>query len=166
MKTSIARCSCGSVELEASGPPITSTVCYCDTCQLGSRQIEQLPNAAPILGPDGGTAYMLYRKDRVVTTKGAALLKGYRIDETSATSRVVATCCNAAMLMRLADEMHWIPVFRARFQGELPPLEWRICTKFKPENAVIPTDVPSSAMYPAGVMWKLLTSKLAMLLGR
>jgi len=60
-----ASCSCGSVELEAVGAPIASVVCYCDDCQEGSRQIEALPNARPVQDPDGGTAYVLYRKDRV-----------------------------------------------------------------------------------------------------
>ena len=68
-----ARCSCGSVEIEALGAPITSAVCYCDSCQAGAREIEALPNAAPVLGPDGGTAYILYRKDRVKYAKGASL---------------------------------------------------------------------------------------------
>ena len=161
-----ARCSCGNVEIEAFGPPMMSVVCYCDSCQAGSRQIEALTNALPILGPDGGTAYILYRKDRIQYSKGAELLKGYQIEEHSTTSRVVATCCNSAMVMRFDDAKHWVPVYRARFPGDLPPLQWRICTKFKPEHAEIPTDVPSSAMYPAGFMWKLLTSKMAMLFGR
>ena len=159
----IACCSCGSVEIEALGTPITSAVCYCDSCQEGSREIETLVNAGPVLGPDGGTAYILYRKDRINYSKGAELLKCYKIDEKSATSRVVATCCNSPMVMRFDDAKHWVPVYRARFQGDVPPLEWRICTKFKPENADIPMDIPSSAMYPAGFMWKLLTSKLSML---
>jgi hypothetical protein len=34
-----ASCACGSVELEASGAPITSVVCYCDDCQEGSVDI-------------------------------------------------------------------------------------------------------------------------------
>ena len=161
-----ARCSCGSVEIEAFGTPITSAVCYCDSCQEGSRQIETLTNAVPVLGPDGGTAYVLYRKDRITYSKGAELLKGYKIDEKSTTSRVVATCCNSAMVMRFDDARHWVPVYRARFQGDIPPLQWRICTKFKPENAVLPTDIPSSTMYPAGLGWKLLTSKLSMLFSR
>jgi hypothetical protein len=161
-----ARCSCGSVEIEAFGTPITSVVCYCDSCQKGSRQIEELTNAVPILGPDGGTAYVLYRKDRVKYSKGAELLKGYEIEEKSTTSRVVATCCNSAMVMRFDDGKHWVPVYRARFLGDMPPLQWRICTKFKPENAAVPTDVPSSVMYPAGFMWKLLASKLSMLFSR
>ena len=162
----IARCSCGNVEIETFGVSIASAICYCDTCQEGSRQIEALPNAAPILGTDGGTAYILYRKDRITYAKGADLLKGYRIEEGSTTSRVIATCCNAAMVMRFDDAKHWVPVYRARFQSDAPPVQWRICTKFKPEHAEIPTDVPSSAMYPAGFMWKLLASRLSMLLGR
>lgn len=159
----IARCACGSVEIEALGTPITSVVCYCDSCQEGSRQIEGLTNAVPILGPDGGTAYILYRKDRIQYSKGAELLQGHKIEENSTTSRVVATCCNSAMVMRFDDAKHWVPVYRARFQGDVPPLQWRICTKFMPANAVLPTDVPSSAMYPAGFMWKLLSSRLSML---
>jgi hypothetical protein len=161
-----ARCSCGSVEIEAFGTPITSAVCYCDSCQEGSRQIEALAKAVRILGPDGGTPYVLYRKDRIKYSMGAELLKDYKIEAKSTTNRVVATCCNSAMVMRFDDAKHWVPVYRARFQGDLPPLQWRICTKFKPENAGIPTDIPSSAMYPAGFVWKLLTSKLSMLFGR
>jgi len=161
-----ARCSCGSVEIEAFGTPITSVVCYCDTCQEGSRQIEALTNAAPILSADGGTAYILYRKDRIKYAKGTELLKAIKLDERSTTSRVVAVCCNSALVMRFDDVKHWVPVYRARFQGDLPPVQWRICTKFKPENAQIPADVPSSAMYPAGFIWKLLASKLSMLFGR
>jgi hypothetical protein len=151
------------VEIEAFGAPITSVVCYCGSCQEGSHQIEELTNAPSIVGPDGGTAYILYRKDRVKYSKGADLLKGYKIEDTSTTSRVVAACCGSAMVMRFDDAKHWVPVYRARFQDDMPPVQWRICTKFKPENAIIPTDVPSSTMYPAGFMWKLLTSRIAML---
>ena len=162
----IARCSCGSVEIETFGTPITSVVCCCDSCQEGSRQIEALPNAFPILGPDAGTAYILYRKDRVNYAKGADLLKGYKLEERSTTSRIVATCCNSAMVMRFDDAKHWVPVYRARFLGDLPPVRWRICTKYKPESARISTDIPSSAMYPAGFIWKLVASRIAMLFGR
>lgn len=162
----IARCSCGKVAIEVLGAPIASCVCYCDTCQKGSRQIEALPAAAPILSSDGGTAYILYRKDRIKYSKGAELLKGYKVDAESPTSRVVASCCNAAMIMRLDDALHWVPIYRDRLDGGMPPLQYRICTKYKPPGAEIPNDVPSAAMYPPGLMWKLLRSKIAMLLGR
>lgn len=162
----IARCACGSVEFEAVGTPITSLVCYCDDCQEGFRQLEALPNAGPVQDADSGTAYVLYRTDRVKHSRGAQLLRGHKINEKSATSRVVATCCNSAMVMKFDDSRHWVPMYRARFQGDIPPLQWRICTKFKPENVKVPNDVPSSAMYPLGFMAKLVTSNIAMLLHR
>jgi hypothetical protein len=94
-----ARCSCGSVELEAIGAPIMSAACYCDDCQEGARQIEALPNARPVRDPDGGTPYLLYPKDRVNCSRGAEFLQAYKIKEKSATNRVVATCCNSAMFL-------------------------------------------------------------------
>jgi hypothetical protein len=161
-----ARCACGSAEIEAFGDPITSAACYCDSCQEGSRQIEAATGSTPIAGPDGGTEYVLYRKDRVAYTKGAELLQDYKVEEKSTTNRVVARCCNSPMAVRFDDAKHWVPMYRARFQGSAPPLEFRICTQFKPENATIPSDVPSSSSYPGGFMWKLLTSRISMLFSR
>src|SRR5271170_5696508 len=74
-----ATCSCGGVELKAFGRPIVSSVCYCDDCRKGADQIESLPNAGAIRDPDGGTAYILYRKDRIECSKGAELLKSYKL---------------------------------------------------------------------------------------
>ena len=96
--TMTARCRCGGVEIEAIGAPIVSTVCYCADCQTGSRQIEALPTAGDVRDADGGTAYILFRKDRLKCSKGAALLKGYKIKAGSVTNRLVATCCNSAMV--------------------------------------------------------------------
>jgi hypothetical protein len=81
-----ATCACGRVELEAIGKPIVSAVCYCDDCQKGARQIEALPNAGTVADPDGGTPYILYRKDQIACSKGADLLKSYKLKDTSATN--------------------------------------------------------------------------------
>ena len=159
-----ASCSCGSVELKAFGAPIVSTVCYCDDCQNGSRQIEALPGAGPACDPDGGTAYILCRKDRIECASGSALLKRYKISEDSVTNRVVATCCNSAMFMNFDKGPFWVSAYRARFQGDLPPLQMRICTRFKPEGAVLPNDLPSHRGYPIRLMARLLVSGAAMLL--
>jgi hypothetical protein len=161
-----ARCTCASVELQAIGAPITSVACYCDDCQEGCRQIEALLNAHPVRDPDGGTAYVLYRKDRVECSKGAQFLQGYKIREKSATNRVVATCCNSAMFMNFDDSKHWVPVYRARFQGDVPPLQMRICTKFKPENSDVPSDVRGYSTFPFRFVAKLVTARIAMLLHR
>ena len=162
----IARCACGSVEFTAIGAPIASLVCYCDDCQEGSGQIEALPHAPPIQDRDGGTAYITYRKDRVECAKGAELLKRHKIKETSATNRVVASCCNSAMAMTFDDARHWVPMYRAWFQGDVPPLQMRICTKFKRGTDDLPDDVPSYPRYALGFMAKLLAARVAMLLRR
>jgi hypothetical protein len=161
-----ATCSCGGVELKAFGGPIVSTVCYCKDCQKGADQIESLPNAGAVRDPDGGTAYILYRKDRIECSKGAELLRSYKLKETSVTNRVVATCCNSAVFMNFDRGPHWVSAYRARFHGELPPLQLRICTKSKPDGVVLPDDVPSYRSYPPGLIFKLLASRVAMLLGR
>ena len=162
----IARCSCGSVELEASGAPIVSNVCYCDDCQEGGRQIETLPRAPAVRDADGGTAYLVYRKDRVRCSKGAPLLKGYKIKEKSATNRVVAGCCNSAMLLNFDDSKHWVDVYRARIQGDAPPLQMRICTKFKPGTGDIPEDVPHYPSFSFKFIAKLIAARIAMALRR
>ena len=161
-----ASCLCGGVEIEATGAPIVSSVCYCTDCQLGSCQIEDLPSAGSVRDADGGTAYILFRKDRIKCSRGAELLKAYKLKDVSPTNRVVATCCNSAVFMNFDKGPHWISAYRARFRGALPPLQMRICTRSKPEHVVLPTDVPSYPGYPVGLIFKLLVSRVAMLIGR
>ena len=158
------RCSCGEVALDLTGSPIVCVACYCDTCQEGSRRIEALPNAGAVRDPDGGTCYVVYRKDRVTYARGRELLQDYPLVQSPATKRVVASCCNAAMLMRFDDARHWVPIYRARFPSSAPPLQMRICTSFAPEPGAIPDDVPASPNYPAALLWKLLSSKIAMMI--
>jgi hypothetical protein len=162
----VARCTCGDVELEMSGAPILSAVCYCDDCQEGARQIGALPNAAAVQDADAGTAYVLYRKDRVTVSRGAALLKPYKIRDKSATNRVVATCCNSAMMVNFDDGKWWVDVYRARIQGDAPPVQAHVCTKFRPGPSGRASDVPSYPGYPFKLIVRLLGSKVAMMLGR
>lgn len=160
-----ARCSCGSVELEAIGAPITSAVCYCESCQEGSRQIEALPNGRPVCDPDGGTAMVLYRKDLVECSKGSRLLRGYKIRDESSTKRVVATCCNLAMYLHF-EKGHWFSMYLAALRGDVPPLEMRLHTKARPAGGDLPNDVPNYPAYSFKFMAKLFAAWIAMLLRR
>ena len=161
-----ATCSCGAVELRAFGKPIVRSICYCADCQKGAREIEALPGAATVSDPDGGTGYILYRKDRFECAKGADLLRSYKLKPTSPTNRMVATCCNSAVFVNFDKGPHWISAYTARFHGDLPPLECRVCTKSKPEGVVLPDDVPNHRTYSLGLVFKLLASRVAMALGR
>jgi hypothetical protein len=158
-----ARCSCGSVVLTLQGAPIVSLVCYCDTCQEGSRLIEALPNAPTVREPDGGTAYVSYRKDRITYSKGRELLEVVALEQNPKTKRVVASCCNSAVLMRFDDARHWVPVYRTRLGPNAPAIQMRICTRYLPEDVVLPNDVPAHPDYPGALAMKLLRSRLAML---
>jgi hypothetical protein len=158
-----AHCECGRVALAMIGAPITSVVCYCDDCQEGARQIEALPDAPPVKDPDGGTAYIVYRKDRVRCSTGSQLLKSHKIKKGTATNRVVATCCNTALFLNFDDSKHWVDVYRARVRGVVPPLQMRICTKFKPGDGGIPADAPGYPAYPFKFLARLLAAKLAMM---
>jgi hypothetical protein len=161
-----AFCTCGRVVLELEGAPITSLVCYCDDCRAGARQIEALPDAPLVQASDGGTAYIVYRKDRVRNVKGADLLEALKLRPASATNLVIASCCNAAMFLNFDDSKHWVDVYRERAGASAPPLQMRICTKFAPKGASVPTDVPGYAGYPLQLIAKLIGAKFAMIFGR
>jgi hypothetical protein len=70
------------------------------------------------------------------------------------------------MFMNFDRGPHWVSAYRARFHGELPPLQHRICTKSKSDGVVLPDDIPNSPGYPPGVIVKLLAARVAMWLGR
>jgi hypothetical protein len=156
-------CSCGQVECEATGAPIVTVACYCDDCQEGSRQIEELPNAPRVRDADGGTAYVLYRKDRLKCSRGRDLLRDLRIREKSATRRVVASCCNSALYLDF-EKGHWLSIYRARLGGVLPPLQMRIQTRFIPNKSHSLNDVPAYPGFPFRFIAKLFIARIAMLL--
>ncbi len=160
------QCACGAVAVALQGTPIGSFACYCDTCQEGSRRLEELPNASALREPDGGTAYVIYRKDRVAYTKGQERVHGYALEQRPKTQRVVATCCNSALLMRFDDARHWVALYHARFGPDAPPIERRICTRFLSNAEALPNDVPSHPDYPPAFMLKLLRAGIAMLFRR
>lgn len=149
-----------------SGAPVISVVCHCDDCQAGSRMIEALPGAPAILDAGSGTPYALYRNDRIRCTKGAELLESYKLKPSSTTSRMVASCCNSAMLVQLAPILHWTPIYRDRFAAEAPPLEMRINTRFTPDDVALPADMPSVRGVPFTFVARLVAAKIGMLLGR
>lgn len=159
----VARCACGNVEVELTGKPVISVVCHCDDCQAGSTIIEALPGAPAILDAGRGTPYALYRNDRVNCTKGVELLEGYKLKPESTTSRMVASCCNSAMLARLDPVLHWTSVYRDRI-ADAPPLEMRIQTRFVPAGVTVPADIPSASGVPLRFFTRLVGAKIAMTL--
>jgi hypothetical protein len=163
LKQHVARCRCGAVELKATGRPIVANVCYCADCQAAARQIAALSDSSKVADFDGGTEFLLFRKDRIACSKGAEHLRPFRLKDTSATRRMIASCCESAMYMAFDDSRHWVSAFRQRFVGDVPPLEMRICTKARTSGEPLDQSIPSHASYPSGMMVRLLGSMLAMI---
>jgi hypothetical protein len=164
--TVTAACACGKVELEAQGAPITAAICYCGDCQAGGRMIEALPNAPKVLNDDGGSDYILYRKDRARVVKGAELLKPLKLKDGSSTSRVIATCCNSAVMLTFDGAQHWLDFYRNRvIGGSVPSVQMLVCTESAPAPERLPIGVPSYRTHSLPLIGKLLRAKLAMMFG-
>jgi hypothetical protein len=161
MKIIKARCACGRVEYEVIDAPITTVVCYCASCQQAGRGFERLPAAPPLLGPDGGTAAVLYRKDRVHCAHGQEHLKEYRLKSDSPTRRLLATCCNSPMFLDFTKG-HWLSIYRCRFPTGAPEIEMRVMTRDRRADIALADDVPNYRGYSGRFMMKLLAAWIAM----
>ncbi|MBV8406629.1 MAG: hypothetical protein JOY64_03295, partial [Alphaproteobacteria bacterium] len=89
----VAHCRCGAVEVGAWSEPIVVSACYCDDCQTAAQRLAASANGAPAASADGGTEFMLFRRDRIACTRGADRLQAMRLTAASKTRRMIAGCC-------------------------------------------------------------------------
>jgi hypothetical protein len=153
-------CRCGKVRLEISGAPILSGICYCTSCQEGSRRHQALPGADIVMSPDGGTSYVLYRKDRVRCVQGREQLEERRLKPESPTRRVDARCCNSAMFVDFTKG-HWLTIYRGRVP-DAPPPTMRMMTAERPVGVELADDMTNYPKYSGKFMLKLLGAWIAM----
>jgi len=157
----LAPCRCGEVQLEIAGAPILRGICYCASCQEAGRRYQATPGADPILAEDGGTDYVLYRKDRVRCVRGGDLLEERRLKPDSPTRRMVTRCCNTAMFADYARG-HWLSVYRRRLPGDMPPATMRLMTAKRPKGVTLPDDIANYPGLSGKFMLKLLGAWAAM----
>jgi len=155
-------CSCGRVQISLSGDPILVAACHCDDCQEGWGRIEKLENAPPIIGANGGTEYMFYRKKRTTFIKGQELLEAHKLKPESQTARMVANCCNSGMYYD-TENLHSFGMLRGRCDATPPPLEMRYFTKFSPQQPFDMHDVPSYPDFPSIMIFRLMLDRFAMI---
>ena len=103
-------CACGSLKLEVEADPIITVECYCNSCRSAAARMAALPGAPDVAGAQGGTHYLMYRKDRVQFVSGAERLGAFRLKPESHTRRVVATCCNTPLFAEFQNG-HWLSMY-------------------------------------------------------
>jgi hypothetical protein len=160
-KTTFATCRCGKVELRIAGEPILRGICYCRNCQEAGRLHQAEANADSVLTEDGGTDYLLYRKDRVRCLTGGDLLEERRLSAGSPTRRMFARCCNTAMVLDFTKG-HWLTIYRARLGDDTPPATMRMMTADRPEGAALADDMANTRGHSGAFMLKLLRAWIAM----
>jgi hypothetical protein len=58
-----------------------------------------------------------------------------------------------------------VDLYRTRVRGEVPRVQYRVCTKFKPDGVVLPHDAPHAAGYPFAFIVKAVAARVAMMFG-
>src|SRR3546814_14853405 len=96
----IASCQCGAVTLELAGKPIVAATCYCHSCQATGKEFAALPGAPAVVGADGGTPFVLMRKDRLTWLSGSDRLGEHRLTPDRSEERRVGTECGSTCRSR------------------------------------------------------------------
>lgn len=161
-ETRTASCQCGAVTLELVGKPIVAATCYCHSCQQAGNAFAALPSASAVVGADGGTPYLLVRKDRVAWLSGSEQLEEHRLTSDSPTRRFVSRCCHSPIALEFTKG-HWLSVYSARIpEGERPAAEMRTIVGDRPDGVALPDDIPNYAAPSGKFLWRLLTAWAAM----
>ena len=124
--------------------------------------MEALPGAPPVVGTEGGSHYVLYRKDRVQITRGRERLRHFRLSAKTQTRRVLATCCNTPVLVELKGG-HWASLNANLWHGQsLPAPDLRTQTGDLPDGVALDDSVPSGGWETTKFYGKLLGAWIAM----
>jgi hypothetical protein len=156
--TYVAHCRCGAVEVCAWCEPLAVSACYCEDCQTAARRLAASADLAPAASVDGGTEFMLFRRDRIACTRGTDRLQAMRLTDASKTRRMIAGCCATPMYLAFDDKRPWVSAFRASFGTAAPPLEMRICTRFRRSEENAEDGLPSHPGYPPTMMVRILAA--------
>lgn len=155
-------CSCGQVQLQLDKTPILAAECHCTSCRTAGGQLQQLSAARRVIEANGGTQFVLYRKDRVQIARGLELLREHRLTPTSPTRRVVASCCNTPVFLEF-QRGHWLSVYSLLWpDNQRPSIEMRTMISDRTDAPALPNDVPNARHQTFGFMAKLLGAWIAM----
>lgn len=157
----LVSCSCGKIEVSAVGEPLLKASCYCTSCQAAGQSFAQSGQLG-VLGDDGGTPFVMYRKDRMDWSKHASSLREHRLTPESSTRRVSAVCCGTPLFLEF-EQGHWLSLYAQRVAGsEELPTQIRTMTRDAPPGTKFDDGIPSPATHTVGFMARLFWAWLQM----
>ena len=155
-------CRCGKVHLEVKCAPIITAECHCKSCRAAAARLLSLPCAEPMAEKNGGTRFVLYRKDRIRFAEGAELLQEFRLSPDAGTRRVIAGCCNTPVFLEFRGG-HWLSLYERLWPEETAPqLDIRTMTGDHENGPALDADVPSGSWQTARFYARLLGAWIAM----
>ena len=158
MTTTLA-CDCGRFHIELSGDPFITAECHCTSCRTAAGRMQ---TSRPITVANGGTPYVLYRKDRVRFPDGTALLRSHRLSPTAPTRRVVTACCDTPIFVEFQGG-HWLSLYASLWpQAQRPAMQIRTQTANAPAQAQLDDSLPAGFWTTAGFYGKLLAAWIGM----
>ncbi len=161
-QTTTLTCACGQFHIELVGEPFITTECHCNSCREAALRMTALPAAFPPEGANGGTPFVLYRKDRIRFPDGTAGLLAHRLSPEAPTRRVVTACCNSPVFLEFQSG-HWLSLYANLWPAATrPSIAIRTMTSDLPENHLLDSAIPAGKATTAGFYWTLLKAWIAM----
>lgn len=155
-------CACGQCALALEGRPFVTAECHCTSCRTAGERLGGLPLARPMQLTNGGTHFVLYRKDKVLFIRGQDLLREYRLKADAPTRRVVASCCNSPIFLEFQGA-HWLSLYASLWPADTAPQpELRTMTSDLGPGKVLDDSLPAGRLPTARFYWKLLAAWIAM----
>lgn len=156
------RCTCGRVRLTVSKAPIIASECHCSSCRKAAELLEARPSAPTFRAANGGTPYVLYRKDRVRFVAGTEALRELRLGPEAPTRRVVAGCCNTPVFLEF-EGGHWLSLFASLWSpATRPAMVLRTMTSDLPDRGALDDAIPNLKTQSGAFFVKLLGAWIAM----
>lgn len=154
-------CNCGKVRLSLRGAPIVTAECHCSSCREAAERLAAFNPAAHVLEPNGGTGFVLYRKDRV-HIEDVELLREFRLSDASTTRRIVSGCCKTPLFLEFKGG-HWLSVYSNLWPAATRPRpEMRTMTRDRTDLSPLSTDIPNYRTQSFRFFRKLLGAWIAM----
>jgi hypothetical protein len=89
-----------------------------------------------------------------------------KLTPASKTRRMIAACCGTPMYVGFEDRRPWVSAHRATFGADAPPVEMRICTRFRRSDDPVKDGLPSHPGYPPVMILRILAAWPRMLFSR